>query len=97
MPGLNKESLQEFGKKFKIKWETIEDKGYWAFARSLFKGELNNSKNFPIQALAGHITNKSMLDMARFMRDVHMDGWVCLQVHDEVSCYVTRRRCNCRS
>ena len=87
-PGLNKENLEKFAKKYKMKWDTIEEKGYWALVRALFKGELNNSKNFPIQTLAGHITNKSMLDMARFMRDIHMDGWVCLQVHDEISCYV---------
>ena len=56
--------------------------------RGLFKGEMNNAKNFPIQSLAGHITNKSMLDTQRMINKADIDGWVCLQVHDEISCYI---------
>ena len=33
-----------------LPWETVEDKDYWAMVRGLFKGEMNNAKNFPIQS-----------------------------------------------
>ena len=86
--GMTRIELKKFAEKYKFEWEKIEEKGYWALVRGLFKGEINNAKNFPIQALAGHITNRSMLDTQRTMNDAGIDGWVCLQVHDEISCYV---------
>ena len=92
LPGLNKIELEEFGKRFKIPYETIEEKDYWALVRGLFKAEMNNAKNFPIQSLAGHITNKSMLDTQRMLNKANIDGWVCLQVHDEVTCYVPEEK-----
>ena len=85
---LARKELEGFAKKYKFDWEKIEEKGYWALVRGLFKGELNNAKNFPIQALAGHITNRSMLDVMRSFKEHDLDGWVSLQVHDEVTCYV---------
>ena len=85
---LARKELEGFAKKYKFDWEKIEEKGYWALVRGLFKGELNNAKNFPIQALAGHITNRSMLDVMRSFKESNLDGWVSLQVHDEVTCYV---------
>ena len=68
LPGLGRNQLEDFAKKYKIAWETLEDKDYWAMVRGLFKGEMNNAKNFPIQSLAGHITNKSMLDVTRLFK-----------------------------
>ena len=88
LPGLGKRELEDFCKKFKIPYETVEEKDYWAMVRGLFKGEMNNAKNFPIQALAAHITNKSMLDTQRMINEAGIDGWVCLQIHDEVGCYI---------
>ena len=88
LPGLGKKELEDFCKKFKIPYETVEEKDYWAMVRGLFKGEMNNAKNFPIQALAAHITNKSMLDTQRMINEEGIDGWVCLQIHDEVGCYI---------
>lgn len=86
--GLDKEGLEVFCKKYKKElWEVMES-GAWAYVRELFKNEYNNSKNFPIQGLAGHITNRGMLDTTRHFRDNKVDGWVCLQVHDEITSYV---------
>ena len=89
---LARKELEAFATKYKFDWETIEEKGYWALVRGLFKGELNNAKNFPIQALAGHITNRSMLDVMRSFKEHDLDGWVCLQVHDEIGAYVPEER-----
>ena len=88
LPGLGKTELDEFARKFKIPSDTMEEKGHWALVRALFKGEMNNAKNFPIQALAAHITNRSMLDTQRMINEAGIDGWVCLQIHDEVGCYI---------
>ncbi len=62
-------------------------KGYWKYVRSLLKNDLNNAKNFPIQAIAGHITNRGMLETTRYFNGQLLDSWVFLQVHDEISCY----------
>ena len=86
--GLDKEGLEEFCIEFGFKYWQVAEKGYWAYVRGLFKNELNNSKNNPIQGLAGHITNKGMLDTTRFFRQNGVDGYVFLQVHDEISTYV---------
>lgn len=71
----------------RFKEETAREKGYWAYIRSLLKADLNNAKNNPIQGLAGHITNRGMLDTNRAMREQGLDAWVCLQVHDEITGY----------
>jgi DNA polymerase I-like protein with 3'-5' exonuclease and polymerase domains len=59
----------------------------WAFVRSMYSNELNNSKNFPIQGLGAHITNRAMLEMTREFRRLGLRSWVCLQVHDEITSY----------
>jgi DNA polymerase I-like protein with 3'-5' exonuclease and polymerase domains len=59
----------------------------WGFVRSMYKNELNNAKNFPIQALGAHLTNRAMLDMMREFKSRGLDAWVCLQVHDEITVY----------
>lgn len=74
-------SVDKFGK------NGIKQKGCWAYIRSLMKSDLNNAKNHPIQALAGHITNMGMLVANRLFKEHGIDGWVALQVHDEISCY----------
>lgn len=86
---LNKESLKQLGKElgfevFDAKKGIYRD---WNFVRSFYKNELNNSKNFPIQGLGAHLTNRAMLDMTREFRRARLDAWVCLQVHDEITCY----------
>ncbi len=86
---LNKESLKMLGKElgfeiFDAKKGIYRD---WNYVRSIYKNELNNSKNFPIQALGAHLTNRAMLDMMREFKAAKLDAWVCLQVHDEITCY----------
>lgn len=67
--------------------EPVVEKGCWSYMRNILKGELNNAKNHPIQALAGHITNIGMLKTNRLFKANGIDGWVCLQVHDEITAY----------
>lgn len=59
----------------------------WAFVRAMFKNELNNSKNMPIQGLGAHIANRAMLETARMLRQENLSGYVGLQVHDEITCF----------
>lgn len=85
---LSEEALVELQKAFGIRDEVLREKGYWTLMRALLKGDLNNSKNNPIQGLAGHITNKGMLEINRRFKEQGVDGWVALQVHDEIMAYV---------
>lgn len=84
---LTRDALIEFSKEFKIDMPKIAEKGFWSYVKSLVKQEYNNAKNFPIQSLAGHITNKGMLDTTRYFNQCKLDAWVALQVHDEITCY----------
>ncbi len=74
-------SMDKYGK------DGIKQKGGWSYIRSLIKADLNNAKNHPIQALAGHITNMGMLATQREFIRFGLDAWVALQVHDEITCY----------
>lgn len=74
-------STDKYGK------DGIKQKGGWAYIKNLLKADLNNAKNFPIQGLAGHITNMGMLSAQRKFKAQGVDAWVMLQVHDEISCY----------
>jgi DNA polymerase I-like protein with 3'-5' exonuclease and polymerase domains len=86
--GLDKEGLELFCKRYKKElWEVME-KGAWAHVRELFKNEYNGAKNYPIQGLAGHICNMGMRDTTRLFKENKIDGWIFLQVHDEVSTYI---------
>lgn len=53
-----------------------------------FRNLLNNAKNFPIQATAAHVTNASLIKLSKSLKRAKIDGWICLQVHDEVVCIV---------
>ena len=53
-----------------------------------YKTLLNNAKNFPIQATAAHVTNHAMIKMADLLKEHNIDGWIALQVHDEIVCIV---------
>jgi len=85
--GLNEWGLQKFCEIFGYNRMALETKGNWSFVRSKYSKELNNAKNHPIQGLAAHITNKGMLDTTRLFSDNKIDGYVALQVHDELMCY----------
>jgi len=49
-----------------------------------FRNYLNNAKNFPIQSTAAHVTNAALIYLAELLEDNNIDGWICLQVHDEI-------------
>lgn len=53
-----------------------------------FRNLLNNAKNFPIQATAAHVTNASLIMLADLFDENEIDGWISLQVHDEITCIV---------
>jgi len=52
--------------------------------RRKLKTSLNNAKNFKIQGLAAHIVNRAMIAIARAFKEADIDGWIALQVHDQV-------------
>lgn len=84
---LKEQDLKNLMKELKLDYEKCVEKGYWSYVRSLLKNDINNAKNWPIQSLAGHITNKGMLDTERYFRANNVDAYVCLQVHDEITVY----------
>lgn len=53
-----------------------------------FRNGLNNAKNAPIQMTAAHICNAAMIKLAHSFRDENINGFLCLQVHDEITCLV---------
>lgn len=86
--GFTNNDMFEVGRAAGIPYSIIKDNGCWSFLKSKFKNELNNAKNFPIQGLAAHITNIGMIDIMRAFRQDGIEGYVCCQVHDEITCYV---------
>ncbi|HEY8366155.1 MAG TPA: DNA polymerase A family protein, partial [Bacteroidia bacterium] len=56
--------------------------------RRTFKHGLNASKNFPIQSLAASIVNRAMIEVTKLFKLHNIDGYVALQVHDEITCIV---------
>jgi DNA polymerase-1 len=52
-----------------------------------FRNQMNNAKNFPIQSTAAHITNAALIKLARLFKKHNIDGWICLQIHDEIVAY----------
>lgn len=56
--------------------------------RRKYKNALNNAKNFPIQGLAAHIVNRAMIAITREFKRLGIDGYIALQVHDEITCIV---------
>ena len=85
---LSIDMLNEISEKLDIKTSDIAANGYWKFIRHILKENLNQAKNTPIQGMAGHVTNHGMLDTSRLFKQNNIDGWVFLQVHDEISSYV---------
>lgn len=92
---LSKEHLEKIAELLKMTYsfdkygkDGIIQKGGWAYIRGLLKADLNNTKNHPIQALAGHIANMGMITTTRLFKENQIDGYLCNQVHDELMCYV---------
>jgi DNA polymerase I-like protein with 3'-5' exonuclease and polymerase domains len=85
---LTEEGLKELAKTFKIDYAKIVKKGYWGLIKNLAKQEYNNAKNIPIQGLASHVTNKASIEIARLLKKHNIEGYVCLQIHDEITLLV---------
>lgn len=84
---LRKDLLEEIRSEIGISVAKLQEKGYWRLIKHLLKSDLNNAKNNPIQMLASHITNRSMLDANRWIRKCKYDARVLLNIHDEVMLY----------
>lgn len=70
-----------------LDWKYANKNGQTDIRRK-FKNSLNNAKNFPIQGLAAHIVNRAMIAIAREFKKHNIDGWIALQVHDEITCII---------
>lgn len=66
----------------------------WAKSKGLeelswkFKSMLNLAKNFPIQAMAAHVMNRSAVNIMRQFKLENIDGYIALQIHDQIICIV---------
>ncbi len=85
-----KEMWQRYGKKIlrkKVMLDLLGDefgnKTYYEF-----RNAMNNAKNFPIQATAGHVCNAAMILLADLIEEQKIRGWIALQVHDEITLLV---------
>ena len=56
--------------------------------RREYKNLLNNSTNFRIQGLAGHIINRASIRISQEFKRNNIDGWICLNIHDQCICSV---------
>ena len=57
-----------------------------------YKNGLNNAKNFQIQSLAASIVNLSAVEINREFKRRKIDGWVALQIHDQLVMNVPREK-----
>ena len=49
-----------------------------------YKNQINNCKNFQIQSLAASIVNLAAIEINRELNKRDIDGWVALQIHDQL-------------
>lgn len=49
-----------------------------------YKNGLNNCKNFQIQSLSASIVNMAAIEINKELKKRNIDGWVALQVHDQL-------------
>ena len=83
------EGDEGYGNRLYKKW--LMTNGFPEEGESLyykFRNMMNNAKNFPIQGTAAHITNHAMIKMSDELKAHKIDGWVALQIHDEICCIV---------
>ena len=55
---------------------------------SKFRNMMNNAKNSPIQMSAAHIANAAAIKFSQLLKANNIDGWPCMQVHDEITAIV---------
>lgn len=49
-----------------------------------YKNGLNNAKNFQIQSLSASIVNMAAIEINKELQNRGIDGWVALQIHDQL-------------
>ena len=49
-----------------------------------YRSMINNCLNFPIQSMAASITNRACIAVARELKRIGLDAYICMQIHDEV-------------
>ena len=52
--------------------------------RKEYNNVLNNALNFPIQSAATSIVNRACIAMTKQFKELNLDAWVSLQIHDQV-------------
>jgi DNA polymerase I len=52
--------------------------------RKSFVNMLNNAKNFQIQSLSASIVNRACIKIAKELKRLGINGYICAQVHDQV-------------
>jgi|11_taG_2_1085331.scaffolds.fasta_scaffold00431_12 DNA polymerase I-like protein with 3'-5' exonuclease and polymerase domains len=57
-----------------------------------YKNGLNNAKNFQIQSLSASIVNMAAIEINRELDKRGIDGWVALQIHDQLVVNVPEER-----
>lgn len=57
-----------------------------------YKNGLNNAKNFQIQSLSASIVNLAAIAINKKLKQLKIDGWVCLQCHDQIIVNVPESR-----
>lgn len=83
-----KRIYQEFGLRLlDRKWA---NKNGLSEIRYKFKNMLNLAKNFPIQGVAAHVVNRSMIATVRKFKEYNIVGSIVTMVHDEVCCVVKK-------
>lgn len=70
-------------------WNSIDiaKRNNWLFIKSVANLELNVAKNFKIQGLAAHLTNRAMYEINKELKNKGLDAKIVLQVHDEIILY----------
>jgi len=73
------------------KFEGGEQYKRMKFLRSVMKNYYNNAKNFQIQSLGASIVNRACIRIAKELKRLDIDGYICAQVHDQVVVRVAER------
>ena len=85
------DDLHWFADRVKMSIVQLDKIGNWQHIVGVFRNELNNAKNVRIQGLAAHLTNRAMLVATRQFKKLNLDAHICLQVHDEITCYAIEK------
>lgn len=57
-----------------------------------FRNAQNNCLNFQNQSLGADIVNRAALAIVRKMKELHIDGYICAQIHDQIVVNVEESR-----